>query len=204
MVHPVTISEVMAFAQTHGYWVLFLLMLAEGPIVTSAAAFMASFHIFNIYLVFALSFLGNQTGDLLFYFLGRFGRKSMIDRYMEKKKVSLRTVSRIEKMLEDNYFRALLVIKLVPSLPIPGLIFSGAGRLKLKKFLFASIVINLFYCLAFTLLGYYSGFIFGRYVLNARRLEIFIGVAVIIAVAIWVYRKYSSGFYKEIGEMEKN
>lgn len=194
-------SWLIFFVQTHGYWIVFLLMLLEGPIVTAAASFAASLGVFNIYLIFVLSFFGDFIGDIILYYIGRFGRKSVIDRYLAKHHIGRKIVLKIEKLLSENSFKALLLIKVVPPLPIPGLVLTGVSRLNIKKFLFASVIINIFYSLIFVLVGYYSGVLVRRYLISARSIEAIVAALAVLVVLILFYRKYSSRFYKFIGRL---
>ncbi len=200
MLHFSNFAEVFYFIQIQGYWIVFLLMLIEGPIVTMAAAFAASFDVFNIYVIFVLSFFGNLIGDMFWYFLGKSGRKSIIDKYLEKREIKSRAIRRIEKLLDENYFKALLLIKIVPSLPVPGLIFTGMSRLKLKKMIFATITINLIYCSSFVVIGYYFGSLIRSHLLDVKIFEIVVISIVVVVVAILFYRKYSSKFYNNLGK----
>jgi membrane protein DedA with SNARE-associated domain len=177
-------------------------MIAEGPIVTMAASFASSFGIFNVWIIFFLALFGTMLGDVFWYALGRFGRKSVIEKYVNKNFSETKTAKRLERLLEDNYFKAILLIKLVPPLPVPGLILTGVTRMKFKKFIFASGIISLIYCIVFVVLGYF----FGRFIDTFRfgKLEIIIGISVALIVAFLFYKKYSSKVYKGIENIEKN
>ncbi|MDE1849041.1 MAG: VTT domain-containing protein [Nanoarchaeota archaeon] len=189
------------FVQTHGYWIVFLLMLLEGPIVTAAASFAASLGVFNIYVIFVLSFFGDFIGDIVLYYLGRFGRRSLIDRYMLKHHLGKKIVLKVEKLLGENSFKALLLIKVVPPLPVPGLILTGVSKLNVKRFLFASVVINIFYSLAFVLVGYYSGILFKKYLISTWNVEFFIAFIAVLLVLILIYRKYAPRLYQKMSRM---
>src|SRR5476651_593996 len=58
----------------YGYIFLFVIAVAEGPIITIIGAFLASEGYFNVFAVFGLVVAGDLTGDLLYYGVGRFGR----------------------------------------------------------------------------------------------------------------------------------
>ena len=63
-------SEVLDWLIRYGYLLMFLLMLIEGPTITASAALGAALGYFNVFVVFALSFLGNFLPDMLYYMLG--------------------------------------------------------------------------------------------------------------------------------------
>lgn len=182
----------LSFVQVHGYWIFFVLVLALGPVAVIAAAFAASFRIFDVYFVFLVAFLASCAGDLFWYFLGDFGRTSFIDKHFNKL-MKNKTLVKVEKLLEKDSFRAILLIKMIPPLPAPGLIFAGMDRLNFRKFLFASLVINIASNATFVALGYYFGVVIGR--LFFSPVETFVGVFVLLSLVFVFHRKFSSKFY---------
>lgn len=198
-------AALLLFVQAHGYWILFFLMVIEGPIITTIASFLSALGIFNVYAIFVLSVLGNIIGDLIWYSIGRFGRKSLIDKYFYRHRFTNKAIKKIEKSLEQNSFKALLMIKVVPPLPVPGLILTGLSKLKMKKFLFASITISFFYSLLFTVLGYYLGFAFHRFSFSyLRNVESVVILLVVIGVLIFLSNKYSKKLYEKVGRLHKD
>ncbi len=186
--------SLLAFVQAQGYWIIFVLILALGPVAVSAAAFASSFGIFNIFIVFILAFVGTSLGDFFWYSIGEFGRVSFIDRYF-KRLMKNKTLVKIEKLLEKNSFKAILLIKLVPPLPVPGLIFAGMDKLRLRKFLFASLAINFISSIVFVLLGYYFGVVIGKLLFSP--LEISLGFLTIFSLMFVYRRRYSFRFYRK-------
>ncbi len=187
-------SSLLAFVQAQGYWIIFVLILALGPVAVLAAAFAASFGIFNVFLVFILAFLGSSLGDLFWYSIGEFGRISFIDKHFQRL-MKNKTLRRVEKLLNKNSFRAILLIKLVPPLPVPGLIFAGMDKLRLRKFLFASLVINFVSSIVFVVLGYYFGVVVGKLLFSP--LEISLGFLTIFSLMFVYHRRYSFRFYRK-------
>ena len=134
-------TGLLAFLQTHGYWIMFFIMIVEGPIVTYVAAFASSLGIFNIYLVLLLSILGNIAGDAFLFFIGRMGKKLAVEKYA-RRFIGKDRIDRIEKYLKSNPGKTLVVIKLTPPLPVPGLIISGALNIPSKTFFFYPILLR--------------------------------------------------------------
>ncbi len=188
-------TDLLLFFQTHGYWILFLVIMFEGPIAITAAAFAASFGIFNVYFILVLSFFACTAGDMFWYFLGKFWRESIIDRHFGKIMKS-KNMKKVKKLLEGHYFRAIILIKLVPPLPVPGLIFAGADELKFRKFLFASALVNVVSCVVFVVLGYYLGAFVDKMFFG--NMQLIIAGVLISGTLLFVYRKNSHKIYKKI------
>ncbi|MFH0837868.1 MAG: DedA family protein [Patescibacteria group bacterium] len=186
-------ASILVFLQGAGYFALLLTMTIEGPVITAVAAFAASLGLFHIYYVFGLSVLGNLIGDVVYFSIGKFGRKVVIDRYLERFKVKKDTLEKIERDLKNHPGKAMAVIKIIPPLPTPGLILAGVMNMPFKTFLFYSFVISFFYSLFFAVFGFYAGQAFHLLTRYSRILEIFMAAAMILAVTIWLIRKNLKG-----------
>lgn len=182
-------ADVLALLQTHGYWVMFLIMILEGPIVTYVAAFAASLEIFNFYIVLILSILGNVVGDLIYYLIGRFGRKIIVDRYMNFMHLKKERIEKIEKYLKENVGKTITVVKLTPPLPGPGLILAGVVRIPFGKFMFYSVLVSVIFSLFFTLIGFYSGVAFGTMSKYVKYGQFLIGGVVLLIIGFWLLLK---------------
>ena len=151
----------------HGYALLFIAILIEGPVVTAAGAFAAALGYLNVYVVFLLSILGNLIPDIVFYAIGFWGRKRLAEKYGHWVGLTEQRIKYLENLLEHHAGKALTIIKLLPILPTPGLILAGATRMPLKKYAFWSIIIIIPSSLFFLVVGYYFGAAYGaisRYV----------------------------------------
>jgi membrane protein DedA with SNARE-associated domain len=184
-------DSVLQFLQTSGYLIMFVLMTLEGPIVSYVSAFLASLDVFNIYYVAILSFFGNVLGDVIFFSIGRIGKKLVVERFVTKTLSTNRT-NRLGNYLKENPGKAITVIKLTPPLPIPGLILTGASDVSFKKFFIYSSIVSLGYTLFIVLLGFYSGMAFAAISKYVRYIDILIGVLILMCIGIFFLIKYVS------------
>ncbi|HLF04676.1 MAG TPA: hypothetical protein VI855_05615, partial [Dehalococcoidia bacterium] len=76
-----TLGETLEWVLRHGYILMFVAIVLEGPLTTIASAFGAALGYFNIYWVVALAFLGNLLPDCLYYFLGYWGGRPVLEKY---------------------------------------------------------------------------------------------------------------------------
>lgn len=194
-----SLPTALTFVQTSGYFIMFLLMVFEGPIITTAAAFAASLGLFNIYLIFTLSLLGNLVGDLTYFFIGKIGRNFFVNRHLKYFKIGKKGIKRIESVLKNNPIKAMLTIKLTPNLAGPGLILAGAVDMPFKKFISLSFIISFVYSLFFSLVGFYMGMAFG----NILKYFDYVGwiISFLIAVALIffiIYHKFSKRIYSKL------
>lgn len=157
MVIIAPVQSIPLFIQGHGYIVLFILMLIEGPIVTLAASYAASFGVLNIFYIFVLSILGNLIPDMIYFGIGRYSRKDVIERFVHKTIISRSQLRKLEYNLKKHMIKSVVLLKITPFIPIPGIILSGFLRLPIKKFFLISLICNILTALIFVPLGFYLG-----------------------------------------------
>lgn len=180
------ISEyILAFLQVHGYFILLGLMFVEGPIVTYVASFAASLGIFNVYFVWVISVFSSTLFDLTWYFIGRYGGGTSVYKYFIDK-IGREKMMRIETFLINNPAKTIAVIKLTPTLPIPGFILSGAIKVPFRKFFLYSSTIVVVYSSLLVALGYYSGLAFGTASKYIKYGELLIVGTIITIIAITI------------------
>ena len=127
----------------HGYWLMFLAMLVEGPIITAAASFAVALGYFNIAYVFGLSLLGDLVADVIYYAVGYWGRMTLVARYGHYVGLSTERMLHIERLLQANGIKTLVALKLTPFIPTPGLMLVGVARMRLSKFTLISMLITI-------------------------------------------------------------
>ena len=184
-------AGVLQFLQTSGYGIMFILMLIEGPVITYIAAFAASLGIFNVFYVLILSFFGNLIGDLIFFFIGRVGKESSVQRYVHKS-INATRMGKLKIYLERNPGKTIALIKLTPFLPVPGLILTGTSNITLKKFIMYSALINIIYCLSMVILGFYSGVAFLTIAKYVKYIEYLIGGTVLLIAIVFFFLRFVS------------
>ncbi|OGN28152.1 MAG: hypothetical protein A3A33_02245 [Candidatus Yanofskybacteria bacterium RIFCSPLOWO2_01_FULL_49_25] len=152
-----TFSGAFEWVIAHGYFLMFLAMLIEGPIVTAAAAFASALGYFDPILVFILSILGDLVADVIYYAIGYWGRLALVERWGHRFGLSQERMERIERLLNKHAVKTLIALKLTPILPTPGLMIVGATRMPLSRYASISLLITLPKSLLFMIIGYYFG-----------------------------------------------
>jgi membrane protein DedA with SNARE-associated domain len=183
----------------HGYPLLFIVMLIEGPVVTAAAAFAAALHYMNIWIVLLLSILANFIPDIIYYAIGYWGREKFLDTYGHYIGITPERIAATEKLAEQHSGKSLFMIKMIPFLATPGLILVGATKMDIKKYIYWSIVIIIPSSLLYIILGYYFG---TTYAIIDHYLHLggYVAITAIIVIALIAYlqRRYFSQLEKNI------
>lgn len=176
-----SISEASRWALNHGYTLMFIAMLIEGPVVTAAGAFASALGYFNLWLVFLISILGNLIPDIIYYAIGFWGREKFIDKYGRYIGLTKEKIMSLEKFMESNAGKTMTFVKLMPLLATPGLIAAGISKMPLKKYTWLSLTIIIPSSLFFLIAGYYFGFAYKA----ISRLINYVGYLALIIVAFF-------------------
>jgi membrane protein DedA with SNARE-associated domain len=183
----------------HGYPLLFIIMLIEGPVVTAAAAFAAALHYMNVWIVLLISISANLIPDLIYYAIGYWGRERFINKYGHYIGITPERIATTEKLAEEHSGKSIFMIKMIPLLATPGLILVGATKMNIKKYAFWSILITIPTSLFYLIIGYYFGaaYVTIEHYLNLGGYVIAAAIVIVIAIA-YFQRKYFSLLGKEI------
>ncbi len=154
---PGSFHAIVQWTIAHGYPLMFVLMLVEGPAVTAAGAFGAALGHFNIFAVMGLAFLGNLIPDIAYYSLGYFGRRKIVDRWGHYLGFTEGRIKHLDTLVHGHAGKAIVTIKLVPLLATPGLVLIGTTRMPLKKYARWSVIMNIASTIAYATIGYYFG-----------------------------------------------
>ncbi len=172
----------------HGYALMFLAMVFEGPVVIMAASFAASMGYFNPGIVFALAALGDLTGDLIWFAAGYFGRVAFLSRFQHRFNASRERTRKLGQLINRHPGKTLVAIKLSPFVPIPGLVAVGASHLSPGKFAAIVSLIIIPKTVLFVALGYFFGYAYGTIALYLKG-QIY-AFFIILALALVFYLAY--------------
>lgn len=154
-INSILSPELIDKLQGSGYFILFILMLLEGPLVTIAAAFLASVWVFNIYAVAALGWIGDMTGDIIFFLIGKywlnfFQKKQEIDTDKKRK-----FIERIDILIHSNFLLSLILIKITPYAPMIALPYLGKIGIPVKKYFSHIFLLSLPVPVAAAVIGFH-------------------------------------------------
>lgn len=183
------------------YWIIFLLIFFEGPVVTYIASFAASLGYLNVFIIFLLSSFAKIIPDYILFAIGKYGKKAVIEKYFTKKKIKRPILEKIEYNIKNNFVKTLAFLKIVPVVPVPGLIMMGASGVPTKKFLFYSTIFSIILALIFTLAGYYTGEAYLLFMNYFKKVELAIFATVVVVFVMWLLFRF---FRNRIREKEES
>jgi len=185
LIDVTTFSGAFDWVIAHGYALMFLAMLVEGPVVTAAASFAAAFGYFDIFIVFILSILGDLMADVFYYALGYSGRIIFIQKFGRHFGLTDERIGKIETLLNNNPNKTLVALKLTPFLPTPGLAIVGTSRMPIKKFITVCSAVILPKTIFFTVVGYYFGSAYTAILSKYEKGGLIFGAIVLLILGIY-------------------
>ncbi len=176
------------------YFFFFIAAVLEGPLVTAAAGVAAALGYYSLPIIILLSVLGDVVADVVYYGIGYWSRKTLITRYGEYVGLTKERIEYFERLLHRHVRKALIVIKLSPAIPIPGLIMIGAARVPFRKFITTALIIMLPKSLLFAFLGFFTGRAYERLSNVITSTQDLIAFLTLVIFASYIAYKKISGY----------
>ena len=184
----ITPDTVVHLLQQYGYFVLFLIAIMEGPIITIIGAFLASQGYFNIFAVYATVIVGDLAGDLFYYGIGWLGQSRALVGIRQSFGMTGGDFARIERYIKQHGAKTLLFAKYTQTgfLALPA---CGAARMPIWSFLWYNVLGTIPKSLILVIIGWFFGFAYNRingYFVKAS--FAFIAIFCIVGAYLWLHR----------------
>lgn len=177
------------------YFILFPLMVIEGPVVMIIAGFLVSLGYYGLGDVIISAVVAALCGDFLHYAAGRWGRKRVIDRWGRYVGITPKSLARTEQLFEKHPGKALMLNKWSFAFTGVGLVAAGAVKMPLRRFFIYNLLAEIPKSAALVLVGYYLG---DAYAKANRYLTYSITVITIIGVMILAYYLISKRLKRDL------
>lgn len=171
------------------YFILFPVIVIEGPIISVIAGFLMALKYFDFYTLFLVVILGDLTGDVLDYTIGRWGREKIIARWGKYIGITEDRLKKVESHFEKNAGKTLLLGKLFHGIGGIFLYAAGAAKMPISKFVWFNFLGTVPKSFILILIGFYFGHAISTiksYLELISAISIGIGVVAILA---WLYFK---------------
>lgn len=186
---------------SYSYYILYPLVVIEGPVITIIAGFLASTNFLDPIPAYLTILAGNLTGDIIYYSAGRWWFTSSIRKLTNFFKVREDRVERIESQLRKHSGKILFFGKLSHILSGLILVASGVVEVPIGKYLLFCFLAEVPKSLILLSVGYF----FGSTVSNYNKYIDFtlIGLVVLTLVLIGIYAGVTYVSNKLISKIEK-
>jgi len=184
-----SLDQVIQWILVYRYFILFPVMVIEGPIITIIAGFLSSLKILNPIIVYIVIVAADITGDFIYYAIGRWGRERFIDRWGKYIGLNTSNIEKLEGYFEKHTKKTLIFGKISHAVGAPILVAAGIVRLPLWEFIWFNFWATLPKSFIFLMIGFYFG---QAYVKLSKYLDYFtIGVLILVFIIILSYYCYS-------------
>jgi membrane protein DedA with SNARE-associated domain len=190
---PFTLEGSIALLSTWGYAVLLPLAIVEGPIVGIFAGFLVSLGQMNWIIVFLVLFAGDMIGDVIYYYIGRWGHGPWANRLAARFGMTPERLLKFDAAFHKHAVKILLINK-TQALGSLTLYYAGAVRMPMAKFLWVNVVGTIPKVALFQIIGFY----FGESYRNIDSYLSYAGwatlaIPVVLLAGYWLFRRYSKG-----------
>lgn len=153
---PFTLEGSIALLSAWGYAVLLPLAIVEGPIVGVLAGFLISLGHMGWVMVFVVLFAGDLIGDVIYYYIGRWGHGPWAHRLAARFGATPERLLSLEESFHRHSIKILLINK-TQAIGSVVLYYAGAVRMPLWRFVWVNAVGTVPKVLLFMVAGYYFG-----------------------------------------------
>lgn len=192
MISLTSISTFLVFLVIkYRYFFLYPVAIVEGPLITMVSGFLVSIGAMNPLIVLPIIVAGDVSGDVIYYFIGRFGERWALSRAIIKYCGFETKKDKIIGLFENHGGKFLLFGKLTHALGAVFLIGAGYSRMDLRRFILYNLVGTIIKSSILLSAGYLAGSAYGEYVKKFENGAFYI---TIISLAIIVLSLFLSRF----------
>jgi membrane protein DedA with SNARE-associated domain len=185
-------SSLLALLIQYKYFILFPVIVIEGPFATIISGFLISLGTFNVFIAYPIIILGDLASDSIFYFIGRFGSKS-INRWMLYFGVTAEKLENAKTYFTKNSNKAIVTSKFVHGVGVSGLMAAGLLKIPYFKYARVCLITDVLQFGVLLIIGFFFGHAYKQiavYLDNyAKIMSIIAVVIVLLVIIIYKFRK---------------
>lgn len=152
-------QNIFQFLQSYGYIMMLPLMIVEGPVATLAAAILASLGAFNVWIVLALSIIGDMIGDVILYGLGYYYGMGFVRHIGKYIGITEKLVLKMEKYFVRHGGKTIFAVKSTVGLCWAAFTAAGIVKMDFRKFLKNSFYGGVVWSGFLVFMGYFYGYL---------------------------------------------
>lgn len=185
-------QQLLDFIQQYGYWIIYPLMIIEGPIITLVASGFSALGILRIEIIFLLSVIGDLTMDIILYYIGFYGNKRL-RKYILKQPTLERRRQLVHNFFKEHGGKMIFFVKISTGLCYVTFITAGMIKMPLKRFLTFSLLGGILWNGLLVVLGYFYGHLYQEISGKIGQAGVIImGLGVITILALSFIKKWKT------------
>ncbi len=190
------LARIGAYAVAYRYGAVFLLAAVEGPMTMVAGGFLVRLGVFNLIPLYAFLLMGDLTGDIFWYWVGRTGALPFLERYGRFLSVTDEMVERVKGIFQRHGDKILFFSKITMGFgfALVTLMTAGATRIPLRRFLFLNFSGGLLWVGFLVGLGYFLGNLYSSIEVSFQSLSIG-ALVVVLGAALYGFSRFMRSYY---------
>jgi membrane protein DedA with SNARE-associated domain len=181
---------------SYGYLAVFFGAFLEGETILALAGLAAYRGYLDFPKVVMLAMLAGFLGDQLYFFLGRYRGKQVLERFPKMK----RRAQRFDQMLSRWHAPVIVGIRFMYGFRIVGPILLGMGRVPAWKFMLYNFIGAAIWAPLIAGIGYFFGSAVKAALGHLKRYELWVFLAVLLAGVLFaLYHHFREGRLDEQG-----
>ncbi len=182
----IALDSAVALLTSYRYAIIFPISVLEGPTITIISGFLAAQGVFKILPLFILFLLGDFTGDVLYYGIGRYGGIPIVKKLERFLKIKQSDMENMSHHFNKNDIKLLLLGK---AQPLGSLVLMTAGfiRMNFARFIIINVLSSVPKVILFLLIGYYFGSAYATIDGYMQKIGIVLSLLVVIGIIIYFF-----------------
>jgi membrane protein DedA with SNARE-associated domain len=183
---------ILDFFYQHRYIFAFLGALVEGNNIFIISGFLSKLQLFKFWNILAVLFVGYFINGYALYFIGRFGGRSMLEKWGPRFFLTKDRLEKLEDYFKRHTVKALVITRVTYGISTYVFIIAGIFKTKLRKFFWCNLLASTAWVLVTFTIGYSFGASYELLSKVAKVVAVWVGVIffiVIMAIAIWLVHK---------------
>ncbi len=183
--------QLLDFLSFSRYALVFVGCIVEGPVVMLASGFLYRLGQFDLLPLYATLMVGDFVADLGWYAVGRFGARSLVNRFGHRFNITPQVINKIEKRFYTYQDRILFISKITMGFgfALATLIVAGMLKVPFKRYAILNFLGGFIWTAILLTLGYFFGNVYSS--LTGPIKHVFIVFAVVFIVwGLWAVNRY--------------
>ncbi len=184
-------QQLLGFVSFSRYAIVFVGCIVEGPIVMITSGFLLRAAQFQILPLYLSLMAGDFTADLGWYAVGRFGARTLIDRFGHYFNLTPLIITKVEHRFKRYQDKILFISKITMGFgfALATLIVAGMLHVPFKRYAALNFLGGFIWTAFLMLLGFFFGNVY--YMLAGPLRAIFVALLIIVVIyGLWAINRY--------------
>lgn len=189
---PSILSYALTFTASAKYFLLFLGVIIEGPILMIACGFLLRSGVFDILPLYSVIVLADLAADIFWYYAGYYFAEPLTRKFGFYIGVTPELFEKTKEIFNKYHEKILFISKITVGLglALATLIVAGASRIPFRRYIFLNFIGELILVAVMLFVGYAFGEVYHNYVADSFKDLFLITGALVLGLSVFGATKY--------------